>query len=660
MPLPFRFPYALIRPGAAVAIACAVIAAPLGASPAAATQSSMESDVADTARGQDLSAAPTNSDDELTQETDRVIVKFTDPTTEVSSKEEVVAKAADSVGLTDGDQAELTDSSPARNVNTLDDGTDVMALDQTLDVDAQEDLVNELEADSRVEYAEPDRLAVASATNDPLYQQQHNLRNRDVASAWSTATGSGQVIAIVDTGITNHPDLNGKVVQGRDLVTNHGGTFAIDGDGRDADSTDPGDRPAISGCNATWHGTHVAGIAAANTNNGIGVAGVARDARIMPVRVLGSCTYGYESDIAAGVRWAAGATIDGATVPTPATVINMSLNLLGSCGTTMQSAIDYAYNRNVPVVVSAGNANQNAANYPPANCARTIVVGAADQSGAKAAYSNWGPAVDVLAPGGTLGAPTISTMNSGTTTTGSPTYGTKYGTSMASPFVAGTVALLKQSNPSMSVDQVEHTLKTTSTGQLGTLQVAPKHAVASVAPNTPFRDVAASHPFIREITWVRDGRYLKGWSDGSFRPNSKIDRDAMAAAAYRMAGSPAFTAPAISPYTDVSPRHPFYKEIMWARDKGIMQGWVDGTFRPNHHVTRDATAAIFHRLAGSPQYAAPNNSRFRDVSPTSQFYREIHWFADQGVTTGWPDGTYRPLDATNRDAMAAFIYRSKN
>ncbi|NKE09758.1 MULTISPECIES: S8 family serine peptidase [Kocuria] len=679
MPLPSRFPHALLRPSAALSLTVALVAAPLiGATAATATEGGAPDGVVESPapnaldgklteeRESDAIAAVTaeatdvqgpTSPDELPQDTDRLMVKFHEPATDDSLKEDVVAEAADSAGV--AQEAGLSESETPETINTLDDGTDVMAFQDTLDPQAQEELITELEADPRVDYAEPDRLALAAATNDPLLNLQYNVLGRNVPAAWSGATGRGQVIAVVDTGISSHPDINGKVVQGRDMTTNYGGTFAIDGDGRDSDPTDPGDRYEISGCNATWHGTHVAGIAAANTNNAQGVAGVARDARIMPVRVLGSCTYGYESDIVAGVRWAAGATIDGVTAPTPATVINMSLNLLGACSTTMQSAIDYAYNRNVPVVVSAGNANRDAANYPPANCARTIVVGAADQNGARASYSNWGPSVDVLAPGGTQTAPIVSTMNSGTRTYGTPMYGYKYGTSMAAPFVAGTVAMMKEANPSLSVDQIERTLKTTSTGQLGVLQVAPNRAVASVAASgAPFADVSANNQFAREITWVRDNRYLNGWPDGTFRPLNKIDRDAMAAVAYRVSGSPAFTPPARSPYTDISTSHPFYKEITWARSAGIMQGWSDGTFRPNNNVTRDATSAIFYRLAGSPAYTAPVNSRFSDVRPGQQFYREIHWLADRGVTTGWADGTFRPLNTTNRDAMAAFIYRS--
>ncbi|KAA9393081.1 hypothetical protein FCK90_13970, partial [Kocuria coralli] len=498
--------------------------------------------------------------EDIPDETPRLMVKFAEPATDKAFKEAVVADAAEAAGVSDSPEQAVPET--PEQINSLDDGTDVLAFDEPLDAYEQTEVVAELEADPRVEYAEPDRLAVAAAaTNDPLLGSQFNLLGRNVPAAWSRGTGRGQVIAVVDTGIASHPDVNGKLVQGRDMVSNWANNFSIDGDGRDSDPTDPGDRPGTSGCYATWHGTHVAGVAAASTNNGIGVAGVARDARIMPVRVLGSCTLGYESDIAAGIRWAAGAQVDGSTAPTRATVINMSLNLIGSCSTTMQGAIDFAYNRNIPVVVSAGNANRDASNYPPANCARTIVVGAADHLGNRAGYSNFGPGVDVLAPGGTASVPIISTMNTGSTTYGSPNYAYKYGTSMAAPFVAGTVAMMREANPSLSVDQIERTLKSTSSGQLGTLQVAPHQAVGAVARSGPFRDVSPSNQFAREITWVKDRGYLNGWPDGTFRPVQPIDRDAMAAVAYRLAGSPAYTPPATSRFPDIRRGQQFYREI---------------------------------------------------------------------------------------------------
>ncbi|WP_181954326.1 GH25 family lysozyme [Kocuria coralli] len=183
---------------------------------------------------------------------------------------------------------------------------------------------------------------------------------------------------------------------------------------------------------------------------------------------------------------------------------------------------------------------------------------------------------------------------------------------------------------------------------------------APAAAAGPFVDVSPSNQFVREITWVKDRGYLNGWPDGTFRPVQPIDRDAMAAVAYRLAGSPAYTPPARSPYRDVATTHQFYKEITWARSAGYLTGWPDGTFRPNNKITRDATAAMFYRMAGSPAYTPPATSRFPDIHRGQQFYREIHWFAAQGITTGYANGTYRPLNTTNRDAMAAFIYRYIN
>ena len=184
----------------------------------------------------------------------------------------------------------------------------------------------------------------------------------------------------------------------------------------------------------------------------------------------------------------------------------------------------------------------------------------------------------------------------------------------------------------------------------------------TTAPTTagPFRDVSASNQFATEITWAKNKKYLNGWSDGTYRPTENIDRNAMAAVAYRMAGSPAYTPPKVSPYKDVSPSSAFYKEITWARSKGLLTGWSDGTFRPLNDIDRNATAALLYRMSGSPAYTAPKTSSFKDVRPGSAFYKEIHWMSAQGITTGWNDGTFRPLDQTHRDAMAAFLYRFAN
>ncbi|GGG43268.1 hypothetical protein GCM10011374_02040 [Kocuria dechangensis] len=179
----------------------------------------------------------------------------------------------------------------------------------------------------------------------------------------------------------------------------------------------------------------------------------------------------------------------------------------------------------------------------------------------------------------------------------------------------------------------------------------------SVTPVGPFVDVPAHHQFAAEVSWVKQRGLLNGWRDGTFRPGLPIERGAMAAVAYRMAGSPGYTAPADSAYRDVAPGDPFYKEIHWAKAQGLLNGWRDGTFRPTTPIARDATAALLYRTAGSPYYSAPATSSFSDLAPGNQFYKEIHWLQASGITTGWKDGTFRPRASTNRDAMSAFLHR---
>jgi len=172
-----------------------------------------------------------------------------------------------------------------------------------------------------------------------------------------------------------------------------------------------------------------------------------------------------------------------------------------------------------------------------------------------------------------------------------------------------------------------------------------------------FTDVKSGDQFYTEISWLAQRRITTGYPDGTYRPLESVERGAMAAFFYRMAGSPQFTAPSTPSFSDVPTTHPFYKEIEWMKARSITTGWSDGTFRPNAPVNRDAMAAFFYRYAGSPHVDLPVTSPFKDVPADSQFYREITWLASTGISTGWSDGTYRPVTPIARDAMAAFIYR---
>ena len=174
-----------------------------------------------------------------------------------------------------------------------------------------------------------------------------------------------------------------------------------------------------------------------------------------------------------------------------------------------------------------------------------------------------------------------------------------------------------------------------------------------------FWDVPANHQFYTDIEWAANKGIVKGWDDGNFRPEAQAERQAIAAFFYRMAGEPEVKLPASSPFKDVSPNDPFYKEIVWMSQQGITLGWEDGTFRPHDPVSREAMAAFFYRFAGRPSVTA--QTTFNDVRPAStQFYKEISWLQTSGITTGWPDGTFRPYAPVERGAIAAFMHRYDN
>jgi hypothetical protein len=195
-------------------------------------------------------------------------------------------------------------------------------------------------------------------------------------------------------------------------------------------------------------------------------------------------------------------------------------------------------------------------------------------------------------------------------------------------------------------------------------------ATAYVAPElSPFQDIVPTQQFYKDMTWLSAQGISTGWKTATgiatYRPLTSINRDAMAAFLYRMAGSPAYTAPQNSAFTDVPKSHPFYKEISWLAALGISTGWQTSegtsTFRPDLPISRDAMAAFLYRASGYPAFTAPARSPFNDVSPAQQFYKEMTWLSANGISTGWaePGGTatYRPLTDIKRDAMAAFLYR---
>nr|WP_272910719.1 S8 family peptidase [Xanthomonas campestris] len=414
----------------------------------------------------------------------RLIVRYKDGTaaaSDRSSKLGVVQSAVGRAAPVTGARAGAT-AAKATYLRKLGIGSDLIKLSGTLTAAQVDKVVVELKNDPSVAEVQIDRMlrpveikkSVAATDvspqlvpNDPLYAQyQWHLSNPNgginAPAAWDLSQGAGVVVAVLDTGILpGHPDFAGNLLQGYDFITD-AEVSRRPTDARVPGALDYGDwEEADNVCydgsvaqESSWHGTHVSGTVAEATNNGVGMAGVAPKATILPVRVLGRCG-GYTSDIADAIVWASGGTVDGVPANTnPAEVINMSLGGGEPCDPATQVAINGAVSRGTTVVVAAGNSGEDAANHSPASCNNTITVGATRITGGITYYSNYGSKVDLSGPGGggsVDGNPGGYIWQAGydgatTPTSGSYSYMGMGGTSMASPHVAGVVALVQSAS----------------------------------------------------------------------------------------------------------------------------------------------------------------------------------------------------------------------
>lgn len=379
--------------------------------------------------------------------------------------------------------------------------TDVLQLDHALDANELSTVLAQMAADPQVEFAVADQHRWAHALpTDPLVGEQWYFLGNEAAAthadrAWDITPGSNAtVVAVLDTGVRfEHPDLGrfdqgGKLLAGFDFVSQV--AIANDGDGVDSDPADPGDwidatdkqQPAFSSSNceqhdSSWHGTRVSSLIAALTNNALGMAGTGWDTLILPVRVLGKCG-GTDSDIIAGMRWAAGIAVPGAPLNTnPAQIINLSLGGTGACSPAYQAAISEITASGVLVVASVGN--EGGPVGVPANCAGVLSVTGLRHAGTKVGFSNLGPGVSISAPAGncvnlviTNDTPClfsiIAATNTGTTTPGASSYTDRvlhlnFGTSFSAPLVAGAAALVHSVNSQLSPAQYITVLRESAT-----------------------------------------------------------------------------------------------------------------------------------------------------------------------------------------------------
>lgn len=378
------------------------------------------------------------------------------------------------------------------------------------------ELLDTLRKDPAVKSVEPDLVVRhhAATPNDPGFSDTAYTSSQPVgqwylkgnvgevrsaiqaAGAWPYSQGSSEVvIAVLDTGVRlDHPDLlpvamGGRMLAGYDFVSadfDGGSIRANDGDGWDPDPSDPGDwideallsanPTALAGCDvgaSSWHGTRTSALIGALSQNGLGIAGVDWNARLLPVRVLGRCG-GHTSDIVIGIRWAAGLPVPGVPDnPYPAKVINLSLGHTGPCTQFEQATIDEVTARGVVVVASAGN--DQGAVESPGNCRGVIAVGGLRHLGTKVGFSSLGAEVAISAPGGNcvnIGAGqsclySIDTAtNSGKTVPEENIYTTQFksnvGTSFAAPLVSGVVGLMLAVNGALTPTQVRAAIQSSA------------------------------------------------------------------------------------------------------------------------------------------------------------------------------------------------------
>lgn len=365
-------------------------------------------------------------------------------------------------------------------LKSVSEQTHVLHIDQALNREEVKALAHQLAQDANVEYAEIDeRVLPHFAPNDPEYGTSQwawqssttHAGATNTNAAWNKFTagaqavsGSGVVVALLDSGYVAHADLSANVLPGYDFISLDALPYAPfstanDSTGRDADARDPGNwnTDTRNGCrtsDSSWHGSRVAGVVGAVGNNTTGMVGVAYGAKVLPVRVLGVCG-GYISDIAAGMRWAAGLAVGGVPTNTnPAKVLNLSLGSEGTCPSTFQDAINEVRATGSLIVVSTGNEGTTDSITQPANCKGVVAVTAHAQNGGSPGFANVGPGTTISAPGVSI----LGTSNSGLTGPAASPAGDTYvagsGTSFSAPMVSGVAALLLQIKPTMGVDEL--------------------------------------------------------------------------------------------------------------------------------------------------------------------------------------------------------------
>jgi thermitase len=477
---------------------------------------------------------------------DRILVKFKEGTDE-SSKQEIHHRQGDSV---EGDIAQIS----VRVVK--------------IPAGKMQEKLLAYRGEKVVQFAEPDYVATAILTsNDTYFGNQWGMTKIQAPQAWDITTGQSSIkIAILDTGADqNHEDFSGKIVANKNLTTS--GT--VD--------------------DLYGHGTHVAGIAAAATNNGIGVAGVGYNSSIMNVKVLADTGSGYYSWIASGITWAA---------DNGAKVISMSLGG-SSPSSTLESAINYAWSKGVVIVAAAGNNGTSGAVYP-AYYTNVIAVAATDSNDVKASWSSYGSWVDVAAPGVSI----FSTLPNHINQMGTQNYGNLSGTSMATPYVAGLAGLVWATPYGTSNTNVRNRIQSTADPVTGTgtyWQYGRINAYKAVAPpdTTPPAQVTGL-----AVTTVSSSQLNLSWKANTELDlkNYRVYRSGTSGGSYTLIASPTVNSYSNTGLAAATPYYYVVSAVDTSGNEGLKSAKASGTTSQTNkmHV---ASITMALKNAGSSTYA---------------------------------------------------------
>mgnify|MGYP002507981076 CR=1 FL=1 len=429
-------------------------------------------------------------------------------------------------------------------------------------------------------------------------------------------TGKGVKIGIVDSGIdAKHPDL--KITGGVSFV------------GSKTDYRD-----------TNGHGTHVAGVIGARDNN-IGIIGVAPEAELYAIKVIGESGLGNQSDVVQGIEWAMEKKLD---------ILNLSITTTKK-STVMEAALNDAYQQGLILVAASGNSltgfTEPVEVLYPARFSSVIAVGAVDQQFKKASFSYYGNALEFVAPGTDI----LSTVP--TNLTADP-YATSDGTSMAAPFVSGIAALYKEAYPQLSNKRIR-TLMQTNSIDLGPVGKDRHYGYGLIqAPKTVkdivFADVATNAWHEQAIMELYNEGILSGYPDGNFYPNKEVTRAEAITMISRTLNIEAARQP--TNFKDVPEKHFASGYIAKAAEKGIVSGYPDGRFAPNTAVIRADTAVLF---VSAFELAHKESASYPDVLEGKYYTNPIYTLKGHGIASGFPNGTYQPMKQMTRAEFAVLL-----